>query len=217
MNKYLAIYFQVFAYEEPQMNANKRRCLSPADSSAVYESCFPRKKSRKIFGRVLRMTGSQVSQSQSSETGAVSTGQSPPAAYFRHQPSLSIQMVNIDKHISHWQSGAEEDFEVADQLIRSGKIRHGLFFLHLTLEKILKAHVCRNSGDIAPRLHNLVRLAELSEITFRQEHADFLAEMNPLNIEGRYPEIWGPVPSREEADMLLQKTGGIFGWLKNQL
>jgi len=90
-------------------------------------------------------------------------------------------MVNIDKHISHWRNGAEEDFEVADQLIRSGKIRHGLFFLHLTLEKILKAHVCLNSGDIAPNLHNLSRLAELSGITFRQEHSDFLAEMNPLN------------------------------------
>lgn len=112
-------------------------------------------------------------------------------------------MVNIDKHTSHWQSGAEEDFEVADQLIRSGKIRHGLFFLHLTLEKILKAHACRNSGDIAPRLHNLARLAELSGISFRQEHMDFLADMNPFNIEGRYPEMWGLAPSREEADMLL--------------
>lgn len=126
-------------------------------------------------------------------------------------------MVNIDKHISHWQSGAEEDFEVAEQLIRLGKIRHGLFFLHLTLEKILKAHVCHNSGDIAPRLHNLTRLAELSGITFQQEYADFLAEMNPFSIEGRYPEMWGPIPSREEADTLVQKTGEIFGWLKNQL
>jgi hypothetical protein len=62
---------------------------------------------------------------------------------------------------------------VADQLIRSGKIRHGLFFLHLTLEKILKAHVCQNTQDIAPRMYNLVRLAELSGITFRQEHTDF--------------------------------------------
>ena len=52
-HKYLAIYFQVFAYEEPQMNADKRRCLSAADSSAVCESCFLRKKSRKTFGRVL--------------------------------------------------------------------------------------------------------------------------------------------------------------------
>ena len=33
-DKYLAIYFQVFAYEEPQMNADRRRCLSAADSSA---------------------------------------------------------------------------------------------------------------------------------------------------------------------------------------
>ena len=126
-------------------------------------------------------------------------------------------MVNIDKHISYWKSGAEEDFQVADQLIRSGKIRHGLFFLHLTLEKILKAHVCRNSRDIAPRLRNLARLSELSGIAFKQEDLDFLAEMNPFNIEGRYPEMWGPVPSREEADTLLQKSGGIFEWLKNQL
>jgi len=126
-------------------------------------------------------------------------------------------MVNIDKHISYWKSSAEEDFQVADQLIRSGKIRHGLFFLHLTLEKILKAHVCRNSRDIAPRLHNLARLAELSGIAFSREDSDFLAEVNPFNIEGRYPEMWGPVPSREEADTLLKKSGGIFEWLKNQL
>ncbi|HEY89100.1 MAG TPA: HEPN domain-containing protein [Thermoflexia bacterium] len=76
-------------------------------------------------------------------------------------------MINIDKHISYWQSGAAKDFGVAEQLIRLGKIRHGLFFLQLTLEKILKAHVCRNSGDIASRLHNLTRLAELSGITFQ--------------------------------------------------
>ncbi len=126
-------------------------------------------------------------------------------------------MVNIDKHILYWKSGAEEDFQVADQLIRSGKTRHGLFFLHLTLEKILKAHVCRNSRDIAPRLHNLARLSELTGIVFKQEDSDFLAEMNPFNIEGRYPEMWGPVPSREEADTLLLKSGGIFEWLKNQL
>jgi len=126
-------------------------------------------------------------------------------------------MVNINKHISYWKSGAKEDFQVADQLIKSGRIRHGLFFLHLTLEKILKAHVCRNGRDIAPRLHNLARLSELSGIAFKQEDSDFLAEMNPFNIEGRYPEMWGPVVSREEADMLLQKTRGIFEWLKNQL
>jgi HEPN domain-containing protein len=91
-------------------------------------------------------------------------------------------LINIEKHIAQWQKGAEEDFEVAHQLIKSSKIRHGLFFLHLTLEKILKAHICRNTNDIAPRLHNLIRLSELTDIAFELEQEDFLSEMNPFNI-----------------------------------
>lgn len=126
-------------------------------------------------------------------------------------------MVNIVKHISYWRNGAEEDWEVAKQLIESDKIRHGLFFLHMALEKILKAHICRSINDVAPRLHNLVRLAELSGIIFGQKQIDLLAEMNPFNIEGRYPEVWGTVPSRKESDMLKQKTKELFEWLKNQL
>jgi HEPN domain-containing protein len=126
-------------------------------------------------------------------------------------------MVNIKKHIEQWRNGAEEDFEVAQQLIESGKTRHGLFFLHLALEKILKAHVCSNSGDIAPRLHNLVRLSELSGIAFDSEDTDFLSEMNPFNIEGRYPELWGPLPSQDETGRLLIKAGKMLKWLKNLL
>lgn len=126
-------------------------------------------------------------------------------------------MVNIVKHISYWRNGAEEDWEVAKQLIESDKIRHGLFFLHMVLEKILKAHICRSINDVAPRLHNLVRLAELSGIVFEQKQIDLLAEINPFNIEGRYPEMWGAVPSRKEADMLKQRTKELFEWLKNQL
>lgn len=126
-------------------------------------------------------------------------------------------MVNIDKHISYWRKGADEDFEVATQLVDSGKIRHGLFFLHLSLEKIIKAYICRNTGDIAPRLHNLSVLAEMSGIDFQQEQLDFLAEMNPLNIEGRYPDTWGPLPSRAEANTLVEQSGEILLWLMNQL
>jgi len=126
-------------------------------------------------------------------------------------------MVNIPKHISYWQTGAEEDWEVAIQLIESNKIRHGLFFLHMALEKILKAHICRNIKDVAPRTHNLVRLAELSGIVFEQKQKDLLAEINPFNIEGLYPEVWGAVPTRKEAETLWQRTKELFEWLKNQL
>jgi hypothetical protein len=65
--------------------------------------------------------------------------------------------------------------------------------LHLAMEKILKAHICLHTNDIAPKLHNLVRLAELSGIAFTEEQKDLLADINPFNIEGRYPELWGAI------------------------
>ena len=50
-------------------------------------------------------------------------------------------MVNIGKQIAYWRESAEEDWLVAGDLLEKKRIRHVLFFGHLTLEKILKAHV----------------------------------------------------------------------------
>ena len=86
--------------------------------------------------------------------------------------------------MKYWRNGAAEDREVAQELIVSGRVRHGLFFAHLTLEKLLKAHVCRHTQDLAPRLHNLVRLAELAALPLSQAQIDILAEMNAFNMKG---------------------------------
>ena len=67
--------------------------------------------------------------------------------------------LDIQKQISHWKNGAIEDWAAARSLLKDKKIRHGLFFAHLALEKLLKAHVCRDTQDLAPRIHNLNRLS----------------------------------------------------------
>lgn len=126
-------------------------------------------------------------------------------------------MINIDKHITYWQTGANEDLDVAVQLIELDKTRHGLFILHLALEKILKAHACRKTKDIAPKTHNLVRLVELSALSLPQEQIDFLAEMNPFNIEGRYPDILNLPVSQGDAKIYLKHSKEIFLCLNNQL
>gem|GEM_PF-3837585 len=61
----------------------------------------------------------------------------------------------------------------------------------------MKAHVCCVTQDIAPRLHNLVRLAELAELDIQPAQMDILAEMNSFNIKGRYPHTLSPPPSQE--------------------
>ena len=125
-------------------------------------------------------------------------------------------MIDIEKHVYHWRTGAEEDLVVAKDLINSSHIRHGLFFLHLCLEKLLKAHVCHATKDLAPPIHNLPRLARLASLTFESEQNELLADLNSFNIEGRYPELLNPSPSKIEATDYLAKVEDMYLWLTNQ-
>jgi HEPN domain-containing protein len=125
-------------------------------------------------------------------------------------------MVDIAKQIAFWRDSAKEDWDVARQLVDNGHTRHGLFFAHLALEKILKAIVCNRSQDLAPRLHNLSRLAELAALTLDTRKMEVLAEMNAFHIEGRYPESLTKPPTREEALNYMAGAEGIFQWLMNQ-
>lgn len=126
-------------------------------------------------------------------------------------------MVDIAKQIGFWRDSAKEDWAVARQLVDNGRIRHGLFFAHLALEKILKALVCKHSQDLAPRIHNLSRLSEMTGIAIINEYVDVLAEMNAFHIEGRYPESLTVPPTKEEALNYLARAEKVYQWLMNQL
>jgi len=108
-------------------------------------------------------------------------------------------MIDVSKQMVFWKDSAMEDLAVARQLVNSGRTRHGLFFAHLALEKILKAVVCKQTNDMAPRLHNLVRLYELAALPVDTAKIEILAEMNAFNIEGRYPESLTKPPTKEES------------------
>jgi HEPN domain-containing protein len=124
-------------------------------------------------------------------------------------------MVNMGKHIQHWRNSADEDWAVAQELIGHGKIRHALFISHLALEKMLKAHVCRTTEELAPRIHNLVRLSEMAGLKLTEEQIDLFADVNEFNIEGRYPEMLVPPPTRAEADEYMARIAEVITCLNN--
>jgi len=126
-------------------------------------------------------------------------------------------MINIAKQIAYWTKGAHEDWSVANELVKHNRPRHGLFFAHLALEKAMKAHVCRHTQDLAPRIHNLLRLFELTGLNADLEQLEIFAEMNAFHIEGRYPESLTPPPSPEEGKEYLARAREVFQWLINQL
>ncbi len=126
-------------------------------------------------------------------------------------------MVDVDRHIAYWREGAQEDWAVAGDLLARGRIRHGLFFAHLALEKALKAHACRHTRDLAPRTHNLVRLVEVAAVQLSSEHLATLAEMNAFSQAGRYPETLSAAPTAAEADGYLTRATEVFEWLMSRL
>lgn len=122
-------------------------------------------------------------------------------------------MIDIDKHIAQWRTGSQEDWEVARSLVAQKRIRHGLFFAHLALEKMLKAHVCRTTNGLAPPIHNLLRLAEHAALGLEGVQRELLAEVNSFNIEGRYPELLLPQPTPKEADQYLGRIEELLSCL----
>jgi len=101
--------------------------------------------------------------------------------------------------------------------VADGHIRHGLFFAHLALEKLLKAHVCKHTGDLAPKTHNLARLAALAALRVNDEDLDLLADMNAFCLDGRYPPHVLPSTSLEEAQTYMKRAEGVLQCLMQQL
>jgi len=122
-------------------------------------------------------------------------------------------MIDIQKQVAYWRDGAQEDWAVAKELVDRKRIRHGLFFAHLALEKALKAHVCAKTQDLAPRIHNLILLGQAADLPLTQAHRKILADMNVFALAGRYPEMLPPEPLITDARALLKQAEGIFTWL----
>ena len=121
----------------------------------------------------------------------------------------------------YWLDLAKEDIDVAQILLTNGKLLHFGFMCHLVAEKALKAKI-EHVGLTAPKIHNLIRLAELGGILdiLSEEQSDLLATLNPLQIEARYPAYKQQIErilTPNQCDMILRQTKELVTWIEQQL
>jgi HEPN domain-containing protein len=65
-----------------------------------------------------------------------------------------------------------------------------LFMLHLTIEKLFKAHwVKDNIDNFPPRTHDLQFLHNQADLDIPAEDYDYLAVVNQWSIDTRYPDL----------------------------
>ena len=92
-------------------------------------------------------------------------------------------------YVAYWKQSAEQDWEIIEPVFEKKGYIQSLFFAHLVLEKLLKAHwVKDNVGDHPPRIHNLESIAIRTNLNLTVDQMSFLAKMNLFQMEGRYPD-----------------------------
>jgi HEPN domain-containing protein len=104
--------------------------------------------------------------------------------------------MDIEKQIGYWINSAEADLETSDILIKNNRDLNGLFFCHLALEKILKAHFVKVHRVIPPRTHNLGFLLDRTGVIVSTQEDEFIGLMMEYQIEGRYPQYYPKIPPK---------------------
>lgn len=90
--------------------------------------------------------------------------------------------------IQYWKTSAADAFDTAKEINKPGKYHHSLFFLHLAIEKIIKAAYVKLRNETPPPIHDLVRLTEATGLAMDQKRAKELSEISSFNISARYDD-----------------------------
>jgi len=135
---------------------------------------------------------------------------------------MSNENLNIDrdKVVMHWIETSDEDYRTMLSLFESKSYSWALFLGHISVEKLLKAYYVSKFNKHAPFLHNLYRLAELSEIALTDEYADWLDKITSFNLNARYDDYKREFYSLCTFDFTtewIEKIRIVRSWIKQML
>jgi len=122
---------------------------------------------------------------------------------------------------SYWIERAEYDLETAKAMQQTGRYLYVGFMCQQTVEKALKAVIAKR-GVFPPKIHDLVRLAELGHLNgmLNNDQNHFLDELYPLSIEARYPshkEMLTQTLNEHTCAEYIKKTEAMLQWIKEKL
>jgi len=130
----------------------------------------------------------------------------------------------VNEKSVYWLGLSDYDMETAKAMLKTGRYLYVGFMCHQVIEKALKAIIARDcaEGQIPPKIHHLSKLADHAGLFDKMspEQQGFIKELNPLNIEARYPEYKEQIAAELSAricDDLIAGTEEMLCWIKEQL
>lgn len=128
----------------------------------------------------------------------------------------------MEKNIKYWIELSDYDLTTAVAMQKTKRYLYVGFMCHQTIEKAFKALFSKNKSEIAPFSHSLSFIATKGDFyeEFTEDQKDFIDQVEPLNIEARYPSHKERILkglSNEYCKELLTKTKEIQKWIKTRL
>jgi len=121
------------------------------------------------------------------------------------------------KDTKNWIALTDYDIDTARHMLTTGRYLYVIFLCHLSLEKILKAHVAEVTQTLPIKTHDLIYLVKKSELELPETYLDFIGKINTASIPTRYPDDLQrslkeyPEPVARD---YLEQTEKILQWLK---
>ncbi len=124
--------------------------------------------------------------------------------------------------VKYWSDLSDYDLETAIAMLKSRRYLYVGFMAHQTIEKIFKAYFTYLKNDVAPFSHSLSYIAKKGGFyeEFNENQKDFIDQIEPLNIEARYPSYKERLLKSLTEDRcmdIINNTKELQQWIKKKL
>jgi HEPN domain-containing protein len=119
-----------------------------------------------------------------------------------------------------WAEQARYDLDTADAMFNAGRYLYVLFCCQQAVEKTIKSVIVQRTNELPPRIHQLVRLAEVAGLVVDEGQLDFLRELSAYYIPTRYPEAVADLAldvKESKARRVLGQSREFMQWLNSIL
>lgn len=128
----------------------------------------------------------------------------------------------MTEKIKYWLDLSEYDLETAQAMLKSKRFLYVGFMCHQTIEKVFKAYFIDVKNETPPYSHSLSYLAKTGGYydDFTETQKEFIDQIEPLNIEARYPahkERLLKSLTQDKCQELLDETKKLHSWIKMKL
>jgi len=130
-------------------------------------------------------------------------------------------MMDAEK-VLYWIKLSDRDFNTAEYLAMGGHNFHAGYFCHQAVEKIMKGYFTKMKQDTPPFRNDLTGLAQKAELfdLMSDKQKDLLEDLNPLNIEARYPDYKSQIAqtmTKAVTQNIVTETREFLLWTKQKM